>query len=190
MQKVPYLVKLIRIIALSSFFITFISIFLGVFLQEEIIFFFVFPMFFITFISFIAMFVSNLFISAKQAMENIQPINAFGGSNKSLSASFNTLATQAGYTVTLLDANHPSGAQYVLDHPTGKLLVKVLNPQERYSNTLVQNLSGSLLPLQAKEGWIVSMIEPFKENDESYARFYNVLLYTMNQAVIVLGTKS
>lgn len=186
MQKTPPFLNIIRFIAISLFLTTFFSIFFSVFFEGNGIFFFIMPMFFLTFIFFVIMIISTAFFSMKTGMQSMGPVKAF---DSMFSSRFNTLAVQAGYSVTLLPINHPSKAQYVLDHPTGKLLVKVLSMKEKFSNEVVQTLSGSLLPLQAKEGWVVSLNKPFLDNDQSYARFYNVLLYTMDEAMIVLGTK-
>jgi hypothetical protein len=65
----------------------------------------------------------------------------------------------------------------------------VLGVKEVFSNDMVSKISGSLTTLQAKEGWIVSMQTPFKENDQSFARFYNVLLMTMSEASAILTSK-
>ena len=180
MKQQPFILKLITIVSISSFFITFFSIFFGAIFQTFFIFDFIFPLFFFTFFLFIIMIFSNAFYMAKHSLSPLASMQALG---------FSTLATQAGYTVTSLPFNHPSSAQYVIDHPTGKLLVRVLGMKEVFSNDMVQKISGSLTTLQAKEGWIVSMQTPFKENDQSFARFYNVLLMTMSEASVILTSK-
>jgi hypothetical protein len=183
MKNTPLFFKVIRTIAISFFILTFLTAFSSSFLDPDLIFPIIFPLFFLTFISFIVMFISTLFLTGKESFKNL------GELTPRFTSQFTTLALQAGYTVTNIAKDHPSGAQYLLDHPTGKVLVKVLTFKESYSVNMVQALSASLISLQAEEGWLVSLQKPFLDDQQSYARFYNVQLYTMNEAVIVLGTK-
>jgi hypothetical protein len=183
MKNTPRFFKVIRTIAISFFILTFLTIFSSSFLDPDLIFPIIFPLFFLTFISFIVMFISTLFLTGKETFKNL------GEFTPRFTSQFTTLALQAGYTVTNIAKDDRSGAQYLLDHSTGKILVKVLSFKEFYSVNIVQTLSASLSSFQAEEGWIVSLQKPFLDDQQSYARFYNIQLYTMNEAIIVLGTK-
>lgn len=93
------------------------------------------------------------------------------------------LATKQGYTVQPLSGQDPSTAQYVLVKDSQRILFKSLPPRVPYTNGMVQDLSKGLVTHQATEAWIVQEPPTFIENDQNFARFYNVNLFNQAQAV-------
>jgi hypothetical protein len=93
------------------------------------------------------------------------------------------LATKQGYTVQPLSPQDPSTAQYVFVKDSHRILFKSLPPRVPYTNGMVQDLSKGLVTHQATEAWIVQEPPTFIENDQNFARFYNVNLLTQAQAL-------
>lgn len=93
------------------------------------------------------------------------------------------LATKQSYTVQPLSGQDPSTAQYVFVKDNQRILFKSLPARVPYTNGMVQNLSKGLVTHQATEAWIVQEPPTFIENDQNFARFYNVNLLTQAQAV-------
>ncbi len=98
------------------------------------------------------------------------------------------MAQQAGLKVTVLPNNDPSKAQGLVANDRTTILIKSLSGFEAYQNGMVQDLSKGLAAYQAHEAWLIQTPATFVENDLNFARFYNVKLMTIEQAIAALQT--
>jgi hypothetical protein len=86
---------------------------------------------------------------------------------------------QMGYTFKQVKISPRMPPQYLIDLPTGKVLLMTIQDIKMFQNSMVQTLSQSLTAQEAKEGWIVTSSGQFNESDQNFARFYNVTLLTL-----------
>jgi hypothetical protein len=154
-------------------------------------------LFFIPFGIMIILVVTMMIFSILQAFKTIksQGINPNPNVDANQSAGFFQrnvnilqLAQQAGLKVTFLPNQDPSTAQGFIQNEKLTILVKNLSSSERYENAMVQNLSKGLATYQAQEAWLIQQPPTFIDNDLNFARFYNVKLFTQEQALASLQT--
>ena len=98
------------------------------------------------------------------------------------------MAQQAGFKVTMLPNQDPSTAQGLIQSDKVTVLIKILPGFQPYQNGMVQDLSKGLATYQANEAWLLQNPATFIENDLNFARFYNVKLMTIEQALAALKT--
>jgi hypothetical protein len=98
------------------------------------------------------------------------------------------MAQQAGFKITMLPNQDPSTAQGLIQSDKVTVLIKILPGFQPYQNGMVQDLSKGLATYQANEAWLLQNPATFVENDLNFARFYNVKLMTIEQAVAALQT--
>lgn|GEM_PF-1289342 len=175
----------IVLVCMILFFVFFIlnfvfAIFLPDFLFDIGIWFFFVPLFAmaVIFITTIVATISSALKGQVPGMAGMQ--QGFGA------ASILDFATQLGFPVTRLPNNDPSTAQAVIQSPTTVILVKLLHMGQPFQNGMVQDLSKGLVTYQAKEAWLIQTPPTFVENDLNFARFYNVRLYRVEEAVQAL----
>lgn len=138
--------------------------------------------FFIPFFIMMAM-VLTLFIGSIVTMAKGGNQGIFAGvSHQDLMA----LATKQGYQVKPLPAQDPSGAQFILENSQLKILIKSLQGKQPFTSGMVQDLAKGLSQYQAKEAWIIQANPTFVENDQNFARFYNVSLLSVEEALAKL----
>ena len=89
------------------------------------------------------------------------------------------MITQMGYAIKKVKTPPRMPPQYLINLPTGKGLIMTIGDIKMFQNSMVQTLSQSLTAQEAKEGWIVTSSGQFNENDQNFARFYNVTLMTL-----------
>jgi hypothetical protein len=102
-------------------------------------------------------------------------MQTFGGSRLQQD-SFPRMMSQMGYAIKKIQTAPRISPQYLINLPTGKVLVMIIADIKMFQNNMVQTLSQSLTAQEAKEGWIVTSSGQFNESDQNFARFYNVTL--------------
>jgi hypothetical protein len=102
-------------------------------------------------------------------------MQTFGGSRLQQD-SFPRMISQMGYAIKKIQIAPRMAPQYLINLPTGKVLVMTIADIKMFQNSMVQTLSQSLTAQEAKEGWIVTSSGQFNESDQNFARFYNVTL--------------
>ncbi len=141
--------------------------------------------FFIPFFAMIGIFITTIVATMANAVKGQDP--GMPGMQSGFGApSIIDMATQLGFQVTRLPHNDPSTAQAVIQSPNTVILVKILNMGQPFQNAMVQDLSKGLVTYQAKEAWLIQTPPTFVENDLNFARFYNVRLYKVEEAVQAL----
>jgi hypothetical protein len=127
-------------------------------------------------------FIGSILTMAKGGMA----VNAGFFSGSSLQ-NLTAVAVQQGYQVKTLTAQDPSGAQLLLENDQQKYLIKILTTNQPFNSGMVQDLSKGLSQYQAKEAWIIQTPTTFIENDKNFARFYNVSLLSIEEALAKLN---
>jgi hypothetical protein len=61
-----------------------------------------------------------------------------------------------------------------------------LQGKQPFTSGMVQDLAKGLSQYQAKEAWIIQANPTFVENDKNFARFYNVSLLSVEEALAKL----
>ena len=186
-------VAIIFLVGISLFVLSFIFNFVYIFVSDD----FNPIFFFIPVVIMVVMMITLMIVSFAEAFKTIksQGINPNLNVDANQSAGFFKrnvnilqLAQQAGLKVTLLPNQDPSTAQGLIQNDQLTILVKNLSSGGNYENAMVQNLSKGLVTYQAQEAWLIQQPPTFIDNDLNFARFYNVKLFTQEQALASLQT--
>jgi hypothetical protein len=186
-------IAIIFLVGITLFVLSFMFNFVYIFISEDFnpIFFFI-PVFIM-----VSLMITLMIFSFFQAFKTIksQGINPNPNVDANQSAGFFQrnvnilqLAQQAGLKVTFLPNQDPSTAQGLIQNEKLTILIKNLSSSERYENAMVQNLSKGLATYQAQEAWLIQQPPTFIDNDLNFAHFYNVKLFTTEQALASLQT--
>ena len=167
---------------MSLFFLFFILNFVFIFFLPDFFFnigtwFFLIPP-----ILMFVMVITIMIMSIRRMVKGGGPTQESGfwtGGDKDLSS----LASSQGYLVTRLPNLDVSTAQFIFEKNNQKTLIKLLVNKQTFTNGMVQDLAKGLSQYQAREAWIIQSPPTFIENDCSFARFYNVLLLTQEEAI-------